>query len=54
MIYNRNIPIAEIRPIHSAPVSARPTGLAKDEFEIPSTFFSPLSDEFDNYFVSKK
>ena len=54
VICNRNIPIAELRPIIQHLVKARPIGLAKDQFTIPPDFFEPLPDEFTQFFDSKE
>ncbi len=45
ILCKRNIPIAEIRPIHPHRRSKRPIGLAKGEFEVTREFFEPLPEE---------
>jgi len=45
ILCKRNIPIAEIRPIHPHREYKRPIGLAKGEFEVTPEFFEPLPDE---------
>jgi antitoxin (DNA-binding transcriptional repressor) of toxin-antitoxin stability system len=45
ILCKRNIPIAEIRPIHPQRKDHRPLGLARGEFEVTPTFFEPLPDE---------
>ncbi len=42
MLCKRNIPIAEIRPIHPRREHKRPLGLAKGDFEVGREFFEPL------------
>lgn len=50
----KNTPIAEIHAISQPLTKPRPLGLAKDELDIPASFFEPLSDEFLKYFSSGK
>ena len=45
ILCKRNIPIAEIRPIHPQRKDHRPLGLARGEFEVTPEFFEPLPDE---------
>jgi len=45
ILCKRNIPIAEIRPIHPPRKHKRPLGLANGEFEVTREFFEPLPDE---------
>lgn len=45
LLCKRNEPIAEIRPLPRAVKKPRPIGLAKDEFQIPPSFFEPLPEE---------
>jgi antitoxin (DNA-binding transcriptional repressor) of toxin-antitoxin stability system len=45
ILCKRNIPIAEIRPIHPQRKDRRPLGLAKGEFEVTPAFFEPLPDD---------
>ena len=40
----RNVPIAEIRPIDTAPMKQRPIGIDRG-MTLPSSFFEPLPDE---------
>ena len=45
ILCKRNVPIAEIRPIHPQRKDPRPLGLAKGEFEVTPLFFEPLPDD---------
>ena len=45
ILCKRNIPIAEIRPIHPQKEHKRPLGLAKGDFEVGREFFEPLPEE---------
>ena len=45
ILCKRNIPIAEIRPIHPQRKDLRPLGLARGEFKVTPAFFEPLPDE---------
>lgn len=54
VICNRNVPIAEIRPLPQPISKSRPIGLAKDQFDIPASFFEDLPEDFLNYFSSKE
>ena len=45
ILCKRNIPIAEIRPIHPQKEHKRPLGLAKGEFRVGPEFFDPLPEE---------
>ena len=44
VVCNRNVPVAEIRPVPRHRTTRRPVGLAKGTFEVPPAFFEPLSD----------
>jgi len=44
VICNRNVPVAEIRPVAARRTARRPVGLAKGTFEILAAFFEPLSE----------
>jgi prevent-host-death family protein len=44
VICNRNVPVAEIRPVPSRRTTRRPVGLARDSFQVPPAFFEPLTD----------
>ncbi len=44
-ICDRNVPIAELRPVATAPRTERPLGLQEPGFEIPASFFEPLPPE---------
>jgi prevent-host-death family protein len=44
VICNRNVPVAEIRPVPARRTARRPVGLAKGRFEIPPAFFEPLPE----------
>jgi antitoxin (DNA-binding transcriptional repressor) of toxin-antitoxin stability system len=52
ILCRRNVPIAEILPIAqikkgnaSSKKLKRPFGLAKEDFEIPTSFFDPLPED---------
>ncbi|MEO8600969.1 MAG: type II toxin-antitoxin system Phd/YefM family antitoxin [bacterium] len=45
IICNRNVPIAELRPLPRPRRAARPIGLAKGTFEVPQSFFDALPDD---------
>ena len=45
ILCKRNVPIAEIRPIHPQRKNRRPLALAKGEFEVTPAFFEPLPDD---------
>jgi len=45
ILCKRNIPIAEIRPIHPRRKHKRPLGLAKGEFEVTRELFEPLPEQ---------
>jgi len=53
VICRRNQPIAELRPLPKKPSQPRPIGLAKDEFEIPASFFDPLPDDLLDLFEGR-
>lgn len=40
----RNVPIAEIRPIHATPAERRPIGIDRG-MKLPESFFEPLPEE---------
>ena len=44
LLCKRNRPIAEITALPETPTHARPIGLAKGRFTVPSNFFDPLPD----------
>jgi prevent-host-death family protein len=44
VICNRNVPVAEIRPVAARRTTRRPVGRAKGTFEIPPAFFEPLPE----------
>ena len=44
VICNRNVPVAEIRPVPRHRTTRRPIGLARGTFEVPPEFFEPLSE----------
>jgi prevent-host-death family protein len=44
VICNRNVPVAEIRPVAARRTARRPVGLAKGTFEVPAAFFEPLQE----------
>lgn len=45
ILCNRNVPIAEIRPLSRPRRLARPIGLAREVFSVPDSFFDPLPPE---------
>jgi antitoxin (DNA-binding transcriptional repressor) of toxin-antitoxin stability system len=44
VLYDRNVPVAEIRPLPRRRTTHRPVGLARGTFEVPPAFFVPLPD----------
>lgn len=44
LICNRNVPVAEMRPIPRRRRTKRPIGLARGVLEVPASFFEPLPD----------
>jgi len=44
LLCNRNVPVAEIRPLPPRRRTKRPIGLAKGTFEVPPAFFEPLPE----------
>jgi antitoxin (DNA-binding transcriptional repressor) of toxin-antitoxin stability system len=44
VICNRNVAVAELRPVPRRRTTRRPVGLARGRFEVPPAFFEPLSD----------
>ena len=44
VICNRNVPVAELRPLFRARSAPRPIGLAAGSFKIPKGFFEPLPE----------
>jgi prevent-host-death family protein len=47
VICNRNVPVAELRPLRRASKKRRPIGLASREFAVPASFFEPLPAELE-------
>ncbi len=45
VLCNRNVPVAEIRPLPGRRFAKRPIGLAKGTFAVLPTFFEPLPEE---------
>lgn len=45
LLCRRNVPVAEVRKLASAPTEPRPVGLARGSFEVPPSFFEPLPDD---------
>ena len=43
ILCNRNVPVAEIRPLPRRRTARRPVGLGRGTFQVPPTFFEPLS-----------
>jgi antitoxin (DNA-binding transcriptional repressor) of toxin-antitoxin stability system len=52
MIWNRNVPVAELRAIPQQAQKRRPIGLAKGRFRIPCGFFEPLPEDLAQYPVA--
>lgn len=50
----RNVPIAEIRPIAQPPRGKRPIGLYKGKFIVPASFQDPLPDWLLDAFEGKE
>lgn len=44
LICNRNVPVAEIRPVPARRTTRRPVGLGKGLLELPPAFFEPLPE----------
>jgi len=44
VLCNRNVPVAELRPVPRRGTTRRPVGLARGKFEVSPAFFEPLSD----------
>ncbi len=44
VLCNRNVPVAEIRPVPRRRTTRRPVGLARGTFQVTSAFFEPLSE----------
>lgn len=45
LICRRNVPVAELRPVPPDRTRKRPVGLARDEFQVPESFFGQLPDD---------
>ena len=45
ILCNRNVPVAELRPVAQARKDPRPLGLCAGQFTVPDAFFNPLPDE---------
>jgi prevent-host-death family protein len=52
-ITRRNEPIAELRPVRTAPKGLRPFGLCEGEFVVPDDFDAPLPDDLLDAFEGK-
>lgn len=50
IICNRNVPVAELRPIARASLTPRPIGLARGELDVPASFFEPLPGDVEDAF----
>jgi prevent-host-death family protein len=48
IICNRNVPVAELRPIARASSAPRPVGLARGEFAVPPAFFEALPGDIED------
>jgi prevent-host-death family protein len=44
VLCNRNVPVAEIRPLPKRRNAKRPIGLGKGVFTVPPEFFEPLPE----------
>jgi prevent-host-death family protein len=44
LLCNRNVPVAEIRPVPRRRTTGRPVGLARGTFQVPAAFLEPLSE----------
>jgi antitoxin (DNA-binding transcriptional repressor) of toxin-antitoxin stability system len=44
LVCNRNVPVAELRPVPGRRTARRPVGLAKGTFTVPPAFFEPLGE----------
>ncbi len=49
ILCRRNVPIAEIRPVPTAPARKRPIGIDRG-MTVPDSFFEPLPREFLRFF----
>jgi antitoxin (DNA-binding transcriptional repressor) of toxin-antitoxin stability system len=54
ILCERNVPIAEIRPIKPENRGRRPIGLYKGKFTVPPSFFEPLPDWLLDAFEGKE
>jgi prevent-host-death family protein len=54
ILCERNVPVAEIRPIKTESRQLRPIGLDKGRFTVPASFFDPLPDWLLDAFEGKK
>ena len=48
----RNVPVAEIRPIHTEPAEPRPIGIDRG-MTVPDSFYEPLPDEIQHAIGSR-
>ena len=53
VLYKRNSPVAEIRPIPATRKTKRPIGLVKGKLRVTKSFFKPLQDNLLNAFEGK-
>lgn len=44
VLCNRNVPVAELRPVAARRTDRRPIGLARGTLTVPPTFFEPLPE----------
>jgi prevent-host-death family protein len=54
ILCERNVPIADIRPLGPESRQLRPIGLDKGRFTVPAGFFEPLPDWLLDAFEGKK
>ena len=50
VVLDSDRPVAEIRPIESAPKKPRPSGLAAGQFVVTDAFFEPLPEDIQRAF----
>lgn len=53
LLCNRNVPVAEIRPLPAPRKTSRPIGLAKGTFTVPASFFEPLPEDLQRVFAGE-
>ena len=53
LVCKRNLPVAELRPVHQSKNRKPILGAAKDTFEISSSFYEPLPEDLLQAFEGK-